>query len=360
MNRSTFTRDALVATALLFSSLCSAELRAQDPGAPDEIRLRGGDRLTGKVTAITADGVEIDAANFGADPVSITVATDRIESLQVGGEVDVQTAAGERLAIRIDGVDSGVVRTADGRELAVGDLVTPTPPVAWTGSVDAGGAYSTGNTERRSAAVSAEVIRQTDDNRLRVKGTYNYASERSTDPYDPPDTRDFRTTQRRMYGQAKYDHFVSDCAYALANLSGETDELANLDLRLIAGAGGGYQLFDADEFSLGLEAGLTWIEERRPDQADLGYVAARAAASMSWDVASDIRLLLDAEIYPSLEDANDVYGRFDTRLRTNLAEDLFAQIQWIFNYDNTPAKRQDGTSLDRQDHQLMFTVGYSF
>ena len=60
-------------------------------------------------------------------------------------------------------------------------------------------------------------------------------------------------------------------------------------------------------------------------------------------------------MFPSLEDEEDIHLEVDTRLRCDLSDNLYAQFQWLFDWDNTPA---DGA--EREDHRLFLSVGYSF
>jgi len=57
----------------------------------------------------------------------------------------------------------------------------------------------------------------------------------------------------------------------------------------------------------------------------------------------------------SLEDSEDVNTRSDTRLKTTLTDKMFAQLQWIWDYDATPA-----TGKERNDNQITLGVGWSF
>ena len=45
----------------------------------------------------------------------------------------------------------------------------------------------------------------------------------------------------------------------------------------------------------------------------------------------------------------------DSRLRCDLSDNLYGQVQWLFDWDNTPA-----AGAERADHRLLLSVGYSF
>ena len=60
-------------------------------------------------------------------------------------------------------------------------------------------------------------------------------------------------------------------------------------------------------------------------------------------------------MFPSLEDSNDVYGRWDSKLSTSLTEAMFASLQYVMDYDNTP-----NTGAERIDNRVVFSLGWSF
>ncbi|MBK8974478.1 MAG: DUF481 domain-containing protein [Planctomycetes bacterium] len=343
------TTNTLLAFAFALS-LAAVPCTAQETRAPsDVVELRNGDRLTGTVSAITSEKVVFQSGALGADPVSIAMAD--VASITTTSTVRIETADREVLDVVVAGIDGDklrVGRAGAARDIAIATLVDVRPPVQWVGSVNVGAMLSTGNTERRSVSAGAEATRRSEIDRIRLRGTWDYAEEKSGGG-------DWNLTQRRLFGEAKYDYFLSDRMYALAQLSGENDEIADLQLRLTAGAGVGYLWADSDDLTWSTEAGLSYVDENRGGGADSNYVAARIASSLRWLLATDTTLLQDTEIFPSLEDQNDFYARLDTRLRTTLMGDLFAQLQWIFDYDNTPAPGRE-----RQDHRLLLSIGWTF
>jgi putative salt-induced outer membrane protein YdiY len=133
------------------------------------------------------------------------------------------------------------------------------------------------------------------------------------------------------------------------------DAIADLALRMTVGGGYGYQWTDTDELKVGTEVGLSYIyedlETARPDN----YVAARLSWNVLWVASELLSVGHSASLYPSLEDRDDVYGTADTFARANLSESMFAQLNWAFAWDNTPA-----AGAQRDDHLYTLTVGWSF
>ena len=91
------------------------------------------------------------------------------------------------------------------------------------------------------------------------------------------------------------------------------------------------------------------------DADDGQYLAARVA--YKWDYAHSDRWSFSqtAEIYPSLEESDDVYAKVDTRAKATLSENMFAQFQWLYDWNNTPAEGKK-----RVDNLYLITIGWTF
>jgi putative salt-induced outer membrane protein YdiY len=217
------------------------------------------------------------------------------------------------------------------------------PKPAWTGSVAAGAILRSGNNETRTANATADAVWKVDKNRVTLGALWSYQDDTTG------------VTQRKTYGDAKYDHFLSEKAFAYGQASGNSDKDAQLNLRLTLGAGAGEQFIDNETWQFSAEAGLSGISEDFKNSGKNEYIAARAAYSAKYMHNSSWEFAQDAEIYPSLESGDDIYTRVDTRAKLTLTESMFAQFQWVLEYDNTP-----DTGKERVDNLLAVSVGWSF
>ena len=325
---------------------------AQDPAPqPDSVVLKNGDRITGSAQSITSDVVKLKSTPLG----DLEIALGEVDNITTSAPIRLETPDLVTDGV-VQGLEDGAVRVGSGaevRSIPTADLIVPMPPVEWTGSVNVGGQISTGNTERRAVSAGAEAIRRTREDRLRLRGTFDYAEDKDTSPTAADNS--WRLSQRRTYGQAKYDYFLSKKMYLLATTSGENDELSRLHLRFTGGAGVGYQWYDRDDLSVLTEVGLSYVDEDYSGGPDTDFLAARGALSVRWTIMDGLKLLHDSEVFPSLEESDDFYARLDTRLQATLTDNLFAQFQWILDYDNTPAQGRQ-----RDDHRLLASVGWSF
>jgi len=212
----------------------------------------------------------------------------------------------------------------------------------WSGGFTLGASIASGNNETKSASATFDAEWKGDPDRLTLGALWNYQEEEVV-------------TQRKVYGVAQYDRFFSEKAYGFAQTSGDYDYQAGLDLRWIGGVGGGYQFLDDATWKVNGELGLSYVKEDFRTGLDDDYPAARAAYSVSWNDGGKWEVSNAGEIYPSLEDANDVYARMETRVKVTLTEAMFAQLGWLMDWDNTPA-----SGKERVDHLFTLTLGWGF
>jgi putative salt-induced outer membrane protein YdiY len=336
------TKPLLVLAAALATSAAAAQ---------DTVRLKNGDQLTGTIENM-ADG-KLTLANPMLDEVVIPM--DNVADLSSTGEVVLLTVKGERLVRRIRRLEDGElvlvdVEGAPAGPLALDQLAQINPAGArWTGGVNIGGTYQSGNTERRAVNASFDAERRTPDDRFTVRARWDYAEDQVTSGV-------WNLSQRRTYGGMKYDYFVAPRWYVWSNVSAEGDLKANLDLRFTAGAGLGHQLFDSDTFKLGIELGPAYLyEDYRTNTPSSESVTGRGAYTMEWHITETLRFLQFTEAFLSLESSDDVFVRKDSRLQAQLTESMITQLQWILLYDNTPAPGND-----RVDHNVNVSVGWTF
>jgi putative salt-induced outer membrane protein YdiY len=234
------------------------------------------------------------------------------------------------------------------------DLSAPAAPPAdgpppeeigkWKGSVAIGATIANGNTNQKTASATADVHLRRERDRTTFGLLWNYSREEGV------------TTQRRTLATAKYDYFFTKKFYGLVNASGESDLNALLDLRLIFGLGAGYQFIEDEHWNVNGEAGLSYVDENyKVDASDAEFLAARFAYKVEYKVDDKWSAGQGAELYPSLEDKDDVNARVDTHAKVMLTDKMFAQAQWLFTWDNTPA-----AGAKRTDNLYLLALGWSF
>jgi putative salt-induced outer membrane protein YdiY len=257
----------------------------------------------------------------------------------------IATDSASLLAISNPPADASTV-LAEAQTPAAATPAAPAEP-KWTGSVTAGAILTSGNSDSRNANASADGVYQRTKDRFTLGFLWNYAEDKSTGSWN--------ITDRKTSGRAKYDYFLSEKTYALAQASAEADEAADLDLRTTIGVGVGRQVRDDETWKFGVEGGLSQIDENYGSSPDSSYLAARGAYNATWNFSKMWQFAQLLEIFPSLEYSDDFNAHVDTRAKATLTESMFGQLQWVYDFDNTPA-----TGHDRVDNRLVLSVGWKF
>lgn len=330
----------------------AASLAATAP-AQDTVRLDNGNELTGSIKSM-ADGKLTFAHPTLGD---VVVPMDDVANLSSTGEITLLTTEGELFRRRITGLESGRLLLTDpagapAGPLSLDQLAQLNPdlsPARWTGSLNVGGIFLAGNTERRAINAGVDAERRTEDDRITVRGRWDYAEDKVAPGV-------WNLSQRRTYGGMKYDYFVAERWYVWGNFSAEGDYKANLDLRITAGGGLGHQLYDSERFKLSVELGPAYLfEDYRSAVPSEETVTGRGAYTLQWEITETLRFLQFVEGFVSVEEADDVFVRKDSRLEAKLTDSMVTQLQWIVLYDNTPAPGNE-----RVDHNVNLNVGWTF
>ncbi|MFT5464249.1 MAG: hypothetical protein ACI8QS_003143, partial [Planctomycetota bacterium] len=135
----------------------------------------------------------------------------------------------------------------------------------------------------------------------------------------------------------------------------------NLDLRWFGGVGVGHVFFDEETRGFDGELGVVYFAESfdvppdDPTPDDNEYIAARAAWIYWNQINENVRFEQDMQSFPSLEDIEDFYGRLDNRVMIKMSDNMHAQLQYVFDYDNTPAP-----GAVRDDHRVIVGLGWDF
>jgi putative salt-induced outer membrane protein YdiY len=233
--------------------------------------------------------------------------------------------------------------------LAAAQDAVPAPGESkWTGAVAVGIIATDGNTETTTATATADAEYRRAKDRTTAGLWWNYQSDQNV-------AAGSSVIQRKSGIKGKYDYFFSKKTYGLVQASLENDLQADIDLRTTVGAGLGRQFREDENFKLSGELGLSWFQEQFRSSPDDDYLAARAAYNVDYKPNKKWNFLHSAEYFPSLEDTDDIYIRLDSKARATLTEKMFAQLQWVFDWDNTPAPGKE-----RADNRYMLSLGWTF
>jgi putative salt-induced outer membrane protein YdiY len=348
----------MLRVSLILSVAFAVVVAAGGRAAADEIFLKDGSHVIGKVVSMTEGKLKVMTA-FAKEV--------EIDWAQVAGLVTDEPLA---VVLTDNTVLKGqVARTPDGGfSVKTPDLANPipvpqatitaiNPPVkpamTFKGYLAAAATVNDGNTNNRSASLSAEFEARSERQRFTMYGIYNYADDNS-----------HNLTARNARGQMKYDFFITKRIYFFASALFENDKFQDLRLRTALAAGPGFQIIDKGTFEkpwlreleVNAEAGLGYFDEDYKYSEDKNYLTARWALRANWPISPDKIIIFHRhEGFPGLEDASDLYILTEQGVRFSILKNLFAAFQINWRWDNTPA---DGR--ERSDTTFLLSIGYNF
>jgi putative salt-induced outer membrane protein YdiY len=221
----------------------------------------------------------------------------------------------------------------------------------WTGSINAGLTATSGNTKTDSISLGINAERRDEKTRITVGG--DYAKSNATVGVPAVDTK----VEDWWRAIGKYDYFLTPVWYGFLNGRYETDSIANLDSRLVYGAGAGRQLIESEKTNLSCELGLAQMDEEygtTPGTSN-SEVTAQASYKLTHQLVDTVQLIHDLTYYPSINKVSDYYLTTTAELRANFTETMFANFKVIYGRDSTPALGQGAS-----DTKYILGVGMGF
>jgi len=318
----------------------------------DEIQFLNGDRLTGKI--VSAEGGKLTIKTEGAGDVTVDLAKVKTFSTD---EPIVVKSGDSTFRSKVSPGDDGTVQVVpiEGgtpQALALKDVTQLNPPpVKWTGALIFNGLVTRGNSETENIGASVNAVRRSEIDRITFGAGYYYGRQRNND------TGESSTNINNWFVLGKYDFFLTKQFYLYTAARIERDIIAELDLRVTAGGGVGYQWFETPTFNLFTEAGLAWVYENFSDQQPSeDHLAARLAYHVDWTPHKALKLFHNLEYLPNVTEPFVDYNlNLDAGLRATIVQNFFAEFKFEFRYDSTPA-----IGARKEDLRYLLGIGWSF
>ena len=325
---------------VLFAAIVFAAVEAH----ADEVVLKNGDKITGKVVDLVGGKLRIETAHSGV----VSVDWGQVATLKTDGPIKVKLLTGETIEGKIAAGQDGkvLVESAGAGPLEFApDKIKAfnEPPVAWHGSIDFAGRVSDGNTHTTSMLFAAEAFRVTEIDRLLFKAVFRYGETRNV------------ITERNGYGQVKYDYLFSERMYGFASVELLSDKFKDLQLRSVAAVGVGYIFIKSPELDFWGDAGFAHVDNDLRDGDDEAHVGGRISAHVRKPLPFGFELVDDVVFLPNLEEGDNWQLRNDLALTTALGQGWSFKSGMITEYDNDPP---DG--LRKHDNTYYIGLGYKF
>jgi len=333
-------------------ALLAAMLLAVAPLKADELLMKDGSRLLGKVVKQEDGTLDFETTYAG----TIKVKWDQISELHTDEPVQVMLEDEELYETAdITREDGAAVVTAvtDGTSVSIEpDAIAFINPEPWrygvgyrfTGRLNAGLVYQRGNTVSDEADLDGNLGLRWKDDRVTFYGQLE------------KDSSFGETTAQNWLLTGKYDHFQTERFYYGANVGFEHDEFADLDLRSKIGPHIGYQFYERPTLNLSTDIGIMYVNENFISAEDNDYAALSWLVDYDWFVIPDhVQLYHRQNGLLSMEDTGDLVINSWTGFRFPLYMGIVASLEAEVKYDGSSP-----SDIDKTDTTYRAKLGYQW
>lgn len=325
--------------------LLSVILLAGPASADDEVKLKNGDRVTGKVVDLSAGKLTLATGHSGPIKIDWT----QVTSLQTEAKVKVKLDTGEviegklspgqagRLKIETEGA-AAPIEVEPARVKAFNE-----PPAGWHGSLNLAYRATDGNTHNRSGLLAGEAVRMTEDDLMLVRFIFRYGEKSGV------------IQERNGYGLAKYQLNLTAGLYAFASVELMSDRFKDLSLGTVVAAGFGYTLLKEDWIDFSAEAGIAFFDNNFRDGEDESHMGARLAARLRVALPFGFEFKDLFTHYPNFDDTGDWLIRNEATIGTALGGGWSLLGGVISEIDNEPVE-----GLEEYDNTYFVGLGLAF
>jgi putative salt-induced outer membrane protein YdiY len=324
-------------------------------GYADEIVLKNGDRLTGKIVHLV-DGKLLLKSDVAGE---VTVELSNIQTFSSAEPITVNLKDGTAFTQKVLSAEPGrfsVQGTEDlkAQQFVVADIISINPPPKpipkWTGDVSVNVTSTHGNTKTEMISANANATKRTEKDRTTVSADYAKGEQ------EDPDTGETVTIEDWWRAKGKFDYFFSKKMYGYLDGRYEKDAVAELDRRTIIGLGAGYQWIESENMNFSTEFGLASLYEKYDNQTDSNSeISLQLGYNYDKKLRKNIKFVHDLTYYPAIDKFSDYYLTTTAGVRADFTERFFATAKAILNYDATPA-----IGAHKTDVKYFLGLGYRF
>ena len=313
------------------------------PAAADEVRLKNGDRFTGKVVAL-AGGTLI----FGTPYGDVKLPWPDVTRLVVTEPILVTVGTAPAVSVTIlEGGADGQGTLQPGGNISLGDIVAlarAQPAVIIDGGANAGLTATSGNTEVNNLRLDGNVVTRAGANRYTADAAVTRAEDSGAE------------TARNWTAGLKYDRFLTMRMFFNANTILTSDQFRDLDLRTAIGLGLGYQVLNTARVTLTADGGLGYVNENLESIDGDSYAAARESAALGvFLLPGRVQFFHQHDGYFGVTGDDNLFIKMQNGIRVGLTTGFVTTLRHDVDYDRSPAPGRRNT-----DRTLALTLGYRF
>lgn len=338
----------------------AASLLLTVPVFGDQVTMKNGDRLSGKIVRFDGKLLQLKAEFAGDvaipwEAITSLTSTEPINVLLKDGQkvVGSITTTGNEMSVKT--ADAGTVTTTlaavqgirsqaeeAAYEAELERLRNPRMLDLWKGYVEAGLATAQGNAETTTMNLGMNATRTSPRDKINTYFTSLYATNSTTG--------ERITTANAIRGGVKYDVNVNERLFGFGFTDLEYDQFQNLDLRFVPGAGLGYHAIKNERTMLDFSVGGSLNREFFSTGLRRTSGEALVGNELTFQLTKGTGIQQKFVLYPNLTERGAYRMNFDIAGVTTLNRWLSWQVSLSDRYLSNPVP-------GRQKNDVLFTTG---
>lgn len=331
------------------------------PAHADQVTLRNGDKLTGKVT--TSDAATLTIKTEYAGDVKIkrdsiaSITTEEPLNVELAGRTivgSVAPAPGEdKVTIQAPGAEAITAPLAEVAALRNDSFqrayererernLHPRLNDFWQGFISFSMAGASGNAETATYSTSMAASRAAGKNKMALYFNQVYATQSTAEP--------FGATASRISGGYRIDRDVSRRLFMFGTTDFDYDRFLDLDLRSVFGGGLGVKVWKSDRGFLDFGSGGVFNREKFGSGLIRKSGELLINEELGLKVNSRLRLSQRMSFYPNLSDT----GEYRLNLDTGASMPVFGWLEWNIGFSS---RFLSNPPPGRQKNDLLYTTG---
>ena len=323
----------------------------------DQIILKNGDRLTGKI--VKSDGAKLviktdlvgdvtvelsSITSFTSDqPLYVTLADGRtVSGVMTVSDAKAELRPAKSAALALERSNIRVIRS-EAEQLAYERSLDPGLLDNWSGGADLGFALTSGNSDTTNFALGLAMTRETKNDKTSLYAASVYSRDSTNG--------DSRTVANTIRGGGRYERDINRSWFGYVFVDVEHNGLQDLTLRFVPGGGLGYHAIRNERTKLDLLGGFAWNREYfKGDFNDRSSAEAQAGQTLEHRFNSRVSLKEQMFFFPNLTRGGEYRINFDSSLVTDITRRIGWQLTLSDRYLSNPPP-----GLEKND--LLLTTG---
>jgi len=219
-------------------------------------------------------------------------------------------------------------------------------PEGWSGAVNFGLTAASGNSRSYSGNFSAESLYKKAPSELRAAASVVYGRS------------DGSISTSKAMGTAHYSYLFTDRVSGYVAGGVERDGLADLNLRVTVGPGGGYYFVKRPDLSLLGELGINYFSDKYLNLSTQNYTTLRVAERGEWTISDTAKLWEAVNFFPALNNMATNFHylvKAEAGLETTITTRTTMRFVVQDSYNSTPAPNRRPN-----DTTYLASIGYKF